>query len=378
MIRINKKHEKFISFAVLLQSFLVILQHTLISVFHFEPEATTIYRVILTAIPLSIAIIITLFKKWATFLLVYIITSLILLFNILIFPQNEIFLVSNSLRFLLPIVIPSALCLMYLSSIEVVESILYKLSWFTFSLTMLYIIMYIAGVFSFTRYNMSFSYGLLLPMLSLYSNKKLHSVIASIILFFVILGIGSRGAAIVFMLYVLYDILYSNRKLLIPVIILIGILLLSLPSLAQWFESVGIYSRTLTLFIDDNIGNTSGRDLTYSKMIKVFWDNPIKGIGLFGDRLYLDGSYTHNFILELYLNWGIIGATFILLYFVRKFLDTYMNCDKRKRNILVKYLLASIAPLMASGSYLVNYDLGVFIGVLFLVSMENRRIKFSS
>ena len=56
MIQKNKKWEKFIAFAVLLQSFLVILQQVLIAVFHMPPEATTIYRVVLTAIPLSVAI----------------------------------------------------------------------------------------------------------------------------------------------------------------------------------------------------------------------------------------------------------------------------------------------------------------------------------
>ena len=52
------KTDHYIAFAVLLQSFLVILQQVLISVFHMPPEATTLYRVILTAIPLSLAIVI--------------------------------------------------------------------------------------------------------------------------------------------------------------------------------------------------------------------------------------------------------------------------------------------------------------------------------
>ena len=53
---LNTDH--YIAFAVLLQSFLVILQQVLIAVFHMPPEATTIYRVVLTAIPLSLAIVI--------------------------------------------------------------------------------------------------------------------------------------------------------------------------------------------------------------------------------------------------------------------------------------------------------------------------------
>jgi len=235
------KSEKFIAFAVLLQSFLVILQQVLISVFYMQPEATTTYRVILTAVPLSVAIIITLYRKWQTFLLVYGITILVLLFNIIIFPQNEIFLKTDSLRFLLPVVIPSALCLMYLSNIDIVESVLYKISWSTFFLVLFYVISYFSRNFVITDYNMSFSYGLLLPMLSLYSRKNLYSLLASLLLFLIVLGIGSRGAAIVFMIYVVYDIFQSNKKFIIPVVIAIGVFFLSLNTLAQWFESIGIF-----------------------------------------------------------------------------------------------------------------------------------------
>jgi len=262
---------------------------------------------------------------------------------------------------------------MYISSIDVIESVLYKISWFTFILVLFYVISYLRGGFLITGYNMSFSYGLLLPMLSLYSKKNLYSVIASILLFLIVLGIGSRGAAIVFMMFVAYDILQSKKKLLIPAFILIGIFFLSLITLANWFESIGISSRTLNLLIRDNIGYTSGRDHIYNKMIDVFWDNPIIGIGLFGDRFYLDGRYTHNLFLELYLNWGIILATLILFFFIWKFILTYRRSDKKNRTILVKYFLASVAPLMVSGSYLVDYNLGIFIGVIFLLSHENKK-----
>lgn len=118
----SSKTDHYIAFAVLLQSFLVILQQVLISVFHMPPEATTIYRVVLTAIPLSVAIAITIYRKWSVFLIVYSIAVLILLLHIIIFPDNYMYIKQNSLRFLLPIVIPNVLCLIYLKDISIVES----------------------------------------------------------------------------------------------------------------------------------------------------------------------------------------------------------------------------------------------------------------
>lgn len=363
----TSKIDHYIAFAVLLQSFLVILQQVLISVFHMPPEATTIYRVILTAIPLSVAIAITVYRKWNIFLLVYAVVILIISLHIIIFPQNYMYIKQGSFRFLLPIVIPNVLCLMYLKDIKIVEAALYKISWFTAFLALIYVVNFFSGKFLIESYSMSFSYGLLLPMLSLYSDKRWYSVIAALFLFIIVISIGSRGAAIVFVLYVVYDTFQYNRKYIIPSVIAIVVFFLFLPSLASWLDSIGISSRTLNLLLGDSISYMSGRDDLYDKALAVFWNNPIKGVGLFGDRVFLDGAYVHNFILELYLNWGIIVATLILFYFMWKFISTYIQSNKENRSILVKYLFAGVAPLMASGSYLTDYDLGIFIGVLFLI-----------
>jgi len=371
----SKFSYEFVAFAVLMQSFLEIFQQNLIFVFGLPLEKTTAIRVALTAIPLSIAIVISLVRKWKIFVVVYLLTLLILLINIILFPQNNAVLRENSLRFLLPVVIPSALCLTSIPSVKIVESVLYKISWFTSILALFYVISFFSGTFVIDVYNMSFSYGLLLPMLSLYSKKKPHSIIASIVLFLIVLGIGSRGAAIIFIIYILYDLFQSRTKFAISVLILIFLIFLfflTLPALMQWFENIGVSSRTLELLTSENIGYLSGRDTLYDRMIDVFWTSPIIGIGLFGDRLYLDGTYVHNILLELYLNWGIISATIIILFFMMKLIRVYKKSNKINRNILVKFFLASVAPLMFSGSYLVDYNLGIFIGVFFLINKTNK------
>lgn len=378
-MKLKRLHiDSYIAFTVLLQSFLVVLQQVLIAVFNFPAEETTFYRVILTAIPLSIAIGITIVKKWNVFLIVYGTALFIIILNIIVFPQNEEYIRTLALRFLLPIVIPSALCLMFLTNIEVVETALYRISWLTTTLVLFYIINYLNGNFRIEGYNMALSYGLLLPSLSLYARKNIYSLIAAAFLFIVIIAIGSRGAAIIFIVYVIYDIIQFNKKLSIPIIIVVIASILSLPLLAETLENLGITSRTLNLLMTGDIGNITSREYRYNQMVNVFWNNPIMGIGLFGDRTYLEGSYTHNLILELYLNWGIIGASFIIIFFIVKIISTLLKVDSIERNILVKFFLAAVVPLMISGSYLVDYDLGIFIGVLFLIGRvykKNRKLK---
>lgn len=380
-MKINRSHtDYYIAFVVLMQSFLVIVQNVLISVFHMPMESTTKYRVLLTAIPLSVAIIITLFRKGQIFLLVYGIAILVLMLNVAVFPQNEQFLWISSLRFLLPIIIPSALCLMFISNVEVVEKALYKISWLTTLLTLFYVVHFFMGTFTVDSdsYNMSFAYALLLPLLSLYSKKNVYSLSAAAFLFITILAIGSRGPAIVFVLYFIYDSFQSSKKKVITLYILLGVFILLVPVLVLWLENIGVRARTLSLLVSGGFNYLAGREYFYDTMIDVFWSNPIIGIGLFGDRVYLDGAHSHNLILELFLNWGIIGAPLILVYFLGKIISTFKRSDKNYKNILIKYFLAGVVPLMVSGSYLVDYDLAIFIGILFLISKDNKKGKLNS
>lgn len=363
--------DNYIAFAVLQQSLLVIMQQIMISVLQMPEESTTIYRVLLTAMPLSVAIMILFFKKVFLFTITYVFTVIILLFNVVLFPENSSFLRDDSLHFLLPVVIPSALCIMCVSSVKVVENVLYKISWCVVILMIFYIGGLLSGRFIFEGYNMTLSYGLLLPALSLYSRKHWYSICMALFLWCIIVAIGSRGAAIIFALYVCYDVFQYNKKLIFPFSIFVGICISFLPLFLEWLEKYGIHSRTLILLLTDDITSSSGRDYLYDKMLNVFWNNPIMGIGLWGDRTVL-GGYCHNIILELYLNWGIIVASIILFVLIYILIKLYIKTNKEIKNMLVKYFLGTVVPLMASGSYLIDYNFGLFIGVLYLLSKECR------
>lgn len=230
---------------------------------------------------------------------------------------------------------------------------------------------FFSGEFVITTYNMSLSYGLLLPAVSLYTRKKWYSLCAALFLFVVIVVLGSRGAAIIFMLYVCYDIFQANRRLFLPIMIFALISACTLPLFLEWLDGIGVQSRTLSLLLSDNITYTSGRDYIYDKVMEEFWNNPIVGMGLWGDRVILAGIYCHNIILELYLNWGIVIGSILFIYFVYKLVHVYMLSDKNRRNILVKYFMTMVIPLMASGSYLTSYNFGTFIGILVLIHRDN-------
>lgn len=369
--------DRILSLAVLIQSPLVMFQNILISVFHMPVELTTTYRVILTAIPLSIALCFAFYRRWLIFVIVYAAFFLIFVYNVVAFPYNEPFLLQGAIRFLLPVVIPSGLCLMCVSNIRIVEETLYQVSWITFFLAVYYMINYFRGAFIIETYSMNISYGLLLPMFSLYSAKNKYSMIAAFLLFIMTLAIGSRGAAIVFVLYLSIDSFFSYRKYFVLITTLASSVVFLLPLFLEFLRGFGFQSRTLSLLLEGNIDQTSSRDYIYEQMQQVFWESPFKGIGLFGDRFYL-GGYCHNIILELYLNWGCIVASLLILSYLYNAIFIYVRSDSDNRKILVKYTIICLGPLMVSSSYLTNYNFGIYIGILCLLNfeMQDRRRMF--
>lgn len=369
----DNRGDYIISFAVMIQSLLIVLQHVLMDVGGMALESTTIYRVILTAIPMVFAIFYAFRKNGTRFFVVYAFVILLLLYTIMAFPQNTDYIQSDGLRFLLPVVIPSALCLMSVSDFKVVERTLYVISWGTAMLVLFYVIQFFRGVFVIDAYNMSFSYGCLLPMLTLYSHRKPIDIVVSLIMFIAVLAIGARGTAIITVAYILMDSLLNHNKSTIFIWLGIALFILLLPFMSGLFESIGINSRTLSLFFEGNIAYESGRDVIRQLLIERLMEHPFSGLGLYGDRVATMGVQSHNIILEICVDFGLFFGFFIMLFLLLYLVRLFRQSDNEKRVILFRYFSALVVPFMASGSYLVNSNFAIFIGVCYVLNKDNGR-----
>ena len=138
-----------LAFAVSIQSPLIILQQILVDILGMEIESTTKYRVILTAFPMLVAIILGFYRNKRLFLITYSFSFIILLYNFCLFPQNNEYIISEAIRFTLPVVIPSCLCLICLRDICFFEKVLYYISWLTFCLAIFYALNFLLGKISF-------------------------------------------------------------------------------------------------------------------------------------------------------------------------------------------------------------------------------------
>jgi O-antigen ligase len=364
-----------ICIAILIQSALVIFQYVLMDVYGIDPEGTTIYRVVLTAIPMIFAIILAFIRRPTLFITVYVIALLILLLHAVVFPLNLPYITKEGGRFLLPVVIPSALCLTAVRDIRIVERSAVIISWATAFMVFVYAISFFRGRFEIDSYSMGFSYGCLLPMLILYTRRKVFPVTVSLIFFIIIVSIGSRGAAIVFVVFVAIDLFISRSRFRWFAIIAGVLMVLLLPQLDSFLDTIGINSRTLRLLTEGSINYTSGRDEIYDKVVSAINEHPVLGLGLFGDRRFLNGAYCHNLVIEVYADFGFIFGTLIILIGIIDLFVSYRASRFGYRTMWLVFALSGILPFMASSSYLIYNPLAILIGYSVLVKNNYNKVR---
>ena len=372
MTKGQERGDRIIAFAVMIQSLLLVLQTVMIGYFHMDAEATTVYRVVLTAIPMIVAMVITLARNPVRFIVGYIVSIVLLLFTMTVFPENTPFVASQGMRFLLPVVIPSFLCLTVVYDYKIVEKSLYIISWLVMALVLLYIYGFFMGIVFITSYNLAFSFACVLPFVAFYSHRKFYDWIVCFVLFVLVIAIGARGAALCMASYVVFDLFQHKSRGRFLILIIIVTFVVSLPLLNHWLLSIGISSRSLDMLLNGDITSDSGRGFIRRYFINELLEHPFLGIGLFGDRLLEGVVYCHNIILEIFLDFGIpLGGLFVFVGLI-KLLFLYFKSDVVNRNKIIGYFCALVLPFMTSGSYLISSEFAIFVGLCYLINKNQK------
>ena len=146
-------------------------------------------------------------------------------------------------------------------------------------------------------------------------------------------------------------------------IILIYIFFSNIDLFLSFLSSHGIRSRTLQKLLNNELLMSASREDLSSLGINIIWKSPILGFGAFGDRLFYE-PYIHNFILEVFIDYGIPMGLFLLLLIIIKIVEKFKMQKGEERDFLVLLVLGSILPLMVSSSYLIDFRFFFLIGVL--------------
>lgn len=371
----SKQHirgDKVIAFAVMIQSLLIVLQTIMIGCFHMNADSTTKYRVVLTAIPMIAAIMVALNRNPLRFFIGYAVAVFLLVFTMVFFPDNTPFVTSQGLRFFLPVVLPSFLCLTVVYDFSVIEKTLYVVSWLTMALVTLYIFGIFSGIVVVESYNMALSFACVLPFVVFYSHRMYYDYIVCLVLFVLVVAIGARGAALCMAGYVVFDMFQNRNKRRYVVLTIIIVFIVYLPLLNDWLYSIGISSRTLSMLFEGNIASDSGRSTIREFFINQLYEHPYLGLGLFGDRLYGE-SYCHNLILEVLIDFGIPLGGILLVIGLIKLISLFLRSDSNNRNRIIEYLCALLWPFMTSGSYLISSEFAIFIGLCYLINKNQTK-----
>lgn len=227
-------------------------------------------------------------------------------------------------------------------------------------------------------YYMGISYVLLFYLAVFSICKKNKNKIHYLKIFYIIIFIlryGSRGAILVYSVLIfcyLLNNLYFNKKykyLLLNIIIFISGYYIYFKTnlirlIFQKIASLGINSRTIELFQEKGI-HLSGRGPVYENVYNSILKNPISIKGIFSDFLVTGiESYSHNIILELLYQFGIIlGSIFLILILILFIFSIFRKQKTIQDNLIFIFAIISVVHLMVSSTLWLNIDFWTWIGL---------------
>ena len=371
-----------ISFGIIFQFCMLITNYAIKEVFIVSNPSIrsmiSLFFMILVGI-FYLANIRIVFKRIAWFFLsTYIFFGILFLITMLIFPQNNEYLLEVSF-WLFIICLPTALYYLAIKDKTIFLDMLLLSGYYQMILGF---IIFIHIILNNPTYDMVFSYLFLVPIVIMtyklfFIQFRVIDSIMIILAITSILTIGSRGPLLAYLFYIMLLIFnYSLKKkikikaLLIQMIAQSAIVIIAFNSnnllilLNKLLLRYGINSRTLYLFMNENIDFSTGRSDLYTRTISQILQRPIFGYGIVGDRLFLDGTYPHNIFLEIFAQFGItfgglITATFVF-YWIR---GLFFNKSQGEEHLSIIFAGLGLISLFYSGSYLTSSNYWLFIAI---------------
>lgn len=386
----NKRDQK-ISTAIFVQFAVLTIQYFVLYFFRIEGSSVgalvKLFSKLIVGIYFLLALKDVLVREYKLIIIIYGISTIIFLMNIILFPQNADGIKSIVFDFFF-ICLP---CFIYSFSINDLD-VLYNTFERTGSIVLFFGLL-ISFLDFFNKidigtYSMTLSYYLLIPSL-IYLYKFLNKIsIKNLILFLMSLVsvslLGARGPILSIAVYTIIYLLkiISGKNSIKKTIIYFFLIILLLFGLIFYKEILllinnilikyNIYSRTINLLLNENV-HLSGREYLYTGAIELISKHPIIGIGIAGDRYYL-GGYVHNLFLEILLDFGGFFGSLICFILIIIFMESNFFINKKTANIISIFFCLSVVPLLVSGSYLMDAWFWIYLGIV-LKLINNKKLS---
>lgn len=380
------KGDLYLSFVVLFQLIVTTLQLLLPLLGIASVETAASYRVIITLLTYLPGAIIVARRKTIPIIAAFVAYFSVLLISYVLFPASHKFIESSQALTLTPISILTILFVVSIRDFENFKKVLLYVARASVAIALLYAVANTLSPFKYLdrTYSMSFGYGMLLSAMFLFTQQGYIDKTMSFLLFALILIAGSRGPIVVLAIFYTYYTLFlssgKTKRRMIPVVAIAVVAAVTILPRLESFQN----SRTMFLLKEGELfSHDSGRDENmYSVVGPKIMERPITGWGIGGDRYFLDGGYSHNIFLEVYIHYGIFIGTvlfaWLFFYCIRMFFSPWTKHMPGERGILVMMFLYGFVPKLVSGSYLIDFSFAIFIGYLISLKRHQKNFKLKA
>ena len=258
----------------------------------------------------------------------------------------------------LTVFVPMSIAALSIKDTKTLLHRLYVMSWPT-QIILLGVLLSLSG----RTYSMPGGYALTFQLLIIldhfFEKRKWYDLVAVILDFVVIIIFGSRGPVLCIATLILLKVISSKTDfkhrlfmiiatavLAVTIILFYDNIINSLLSIAT---SRGYSSRNLRLLLSENITFDSGRSSLLAEYFEKISKKPLFGYGIIGGWNG-PGYYPHNIIVEMYLSFGYIIGSLILINLIIRCYQGLRNDNESKRRIL-QILISYCVSLFMSDSF---------------------------
>lgn len=323
-------------------------------------------------------------------LLAYILVCLIYVFNIVFFENNKEYTIEYAFPFLLQC-LPMIFIGLSLDYGRVAKRV-YYLSMVSVIAIGIYKVIYGGGgvIYGTIGSEDMYSSYKLLPCLLVVMTEMFHlprpsNVIVSFIGIILTFAFGTRGPLICIVIYItLYLFVFKEFKSRVfgkSVLIMISTFFVMFNNQIILFiqyiiSKTGMSTRIIEKLLDRTFFSyMSGRDEILEYSLKAINEKPLLGHGFAGDRPLLGGQYAHNLGLELWISFGWIIGSLVLLWLGFVIVSGIRSSkDNRDKAFILILFSCSVIKLMMSGTYLNEIYLFLLVGFC-LNRIRNKKTK---
>lgn len=203
-------------------------------------------------------------------------------------------------------------------------------------------------------------------LIAYYSIKKTNpwNVGFTILGGFYLLLLGTRGAVLIYFAFVTVVMIMgrSSKWVVCRTVALFGVAGVFIVSplydasilwLYRTAQQLGLSIRVFEKMVSGTFYESNGRDWIRVTLLQAIKERPLLGHGICGDRVLLDGGFSHNILIELWIDFGLIfGTAAMIALLIILGLGHSRAQGEDEKGLILSLIFSSFCMMFLSGSYL--------------------------